>query len=308
MAEQTTHTILMIRPASFGSNPETAESNAFQRPVPGADVDEIRAQARAEFDGLVRALRAADVEVIVVDDTAEPVTPDAVFPNNWISFHASGTVVLYPMQAPSRRAEVRLDLVDQLGTEHRFEVRSTIDLTEHADHDRFLEGTGSMVLDRVGRVAYAVRSPRTDASVFEEFCRRTEFEPVLFEALDSGGTPVYHANVVMCIGTAFVVICADALRVPRERREVLARLAENREVVEIDVEQMESFAGNLLEVKARDGTPIVVASAHAHDALRAEQRAAIERHATFVTADLDTIERHGGGSARCMLAEVFLPR
>ncbi len=300
---QTGKTLLMIRPSAFGSNPETAETNAFQTPASDPP-DHVHERALAEFDALVSVLRDVGVDVVVIDDEPDPVTPDAVFPNNWISLHQNGDVFLYPMQPKSRRAEVRRDVVDRLVDDYGFRVERVVDLSGLTEDGVYLEGTGSLVLDHLHRVAYAALSPRTDAAAVDRFCDETGYEPLCFGTAGA----VYHTNVVMCIGTSFAVVCADVID-EVARRAVLARLAHSgRDVVEIDTGQMGNFAGNMLEVRSRDGRALVVASTRAHDALRDDQRRRIEQHATFVTCDLRTIEAHGGGSARCMLAEVFLPR
>jgi len=307
---QACSTVLMIRPAAFGFNPETAETNAFQNPDAALTPEQIRERALQEFDGLVSALRDANVEVLVFDDTEDPTTPDAVFPNNWVSFHENGDVYLYPMLAPIRRAEVRLDIIHRLGGHDQFEVDRVVDLTAYEAAGQFLEGTGSLVLDRVHHIAYAALSPRTHPAALDAFCRKTGYTAVRFDAADSQGQPVYHTNVIMCIGKSFAIVCADAIVDADQRADVLARLAaSDRDVVQIDMAQMESFAGNMLEIEKRlDDGRVVVASTRAHAALRRDQRAKIEEHAQFVTADLETIETYGGGSARCMLAEVFLRR
>ena len=292
----------MIRPAAFGPNPETAASNAFQG---RADLspEEIRAQALAEFDGMVATLRAAGVSVIVVEDTPEPRTPDAVFPNNWVSFHPDGTVILYPLEARSRRLEVRPEILEWLGTTHGVRVETVVDLRAAADPGRYLEGTGSLVLDHVGGVAYAALASRTDGDLVRAFCDRMDYAPETFTARDRDGTVVYHTNVVLCVGTGFVVLCTDAIEADARER-VRARLAAGRDVVEIDLDQMHAFAGNVLEVRAADSA-VVVCSRRAHASLRADQRRAIERHAPLLPVDLETIETCGGGSARCMLTEVW---
>ncbi len=303
---QTTATVLMVRPARFGANPETAATNAFQRGGPG-DAGTL-ARARREFDGLAAVLRANGVEVRVVEDTLEPPKPDALFPNNWLSFHADGTVVLYPMLAPSRRAEVRPEILGELGRAGFPAPRRVLDLRAGAEAD-FLEGTGSLVLDRAARVAYACLSPRTARALVERFCAELEYRPVCFRAADARGLPIYHTNVMMSVGTRFAVVCLEALGDSEERLALVQSLAQSgHELVPIKLSQMDEFAGNVLELRARTGEALIVLSARARAALRPEQLAVLERHARLVSADLATIEEHGGGSARCMLAEVFAPR
>lgn len=301
---QTTDRVLMIRPAVFGANPETAATNAFQRGAEGSAA-ELLARARAEFDGLVAALRKHGVEVLVLEDSAEPPKPDAVFPNNWVTFHSDGRVVLYPMLVPSRRAEVRAGLLDELARLGLRGTRRLLDLRGEARGEA-LEGTGSLVLDRVQRVAYACRSPRTSERLLARFCAELGYEALAFDAVDARGTAIYHTNVMMALGEGFALLCAEAIPDAEERRRVVARLAASgHEVVAITLGQMEEFAGNALALRARGGERLLVLSARARRALRGEQVAALERHATLVTAELATIEACGGGSARCMIAEVF---
>jgi hypothetical protein len=305
---QTTMHVFLVRPCHFGSNPETAGSNAFQQDVadPAA---EIQAQALAEFDGLVQALRSAGAVPIVFDDTDVPVKPDAVFPNNWVSFHSDGTVYLYPMEAPSRQFERRADIIERLSEKHGFHVREIIDLSAAENDGLFLEGTGSMVLDRVNRVIYAALSSRTHMSVLADFAQQADYEITAFDAVDSGGRPIYHTNVMMAIGTAFAVICADAIVDSLKRKTVLARLAASgRQIIEISVQQMENFAGNLLEVATESGAAVIVLSRSAYAVLTADQRNSLARFGQVLPVAIETIEKAGGGSVRCMLAEVFLPR
>ena len=297
--------VLMIRPARFGANPETAGSNRFQQG--GSDAG-AAATARQEFDGLVSGLRAAGVEVQVVDDTPEPAKPDACFPNNWVSFHADGSVVLYPMMAPSRRAERRSEPIEQL-RRAGFQIIRTIDLSGFEARGEFLEGTGSLVLDRCHRVAYACRSPRTTEAALAEFSARLGYRIVTFDALGPDGRPAYHTNVLMAIGDGFAVVCAVAIPDARERALVLRELSQaGHEPLEIGVAEMHRFAGNLLALRAADGRQVIAASKTAWDSLAPGARAKLERFGAIVTSPIPTIERHGGGSVRCMIAEVFLPR
>ncbi|HEX6881800.1 MAG TPA: arginine deiminase-related protein [Planctomycetota bacterium] len=301
---QTTGRVLMIRPAAFGANPETAATNAFQRGAEGSAA-ELLARARAEFDGLVAALRAHGVDVLVLEDEPEPPRPDAVFPNNWVSFHADGRVVLYPMLAPSRRAEVRAGLLGELARLGLSGPRRVLDLRVDAGGEA-LEGTGSLVLDRAGRVAYACRSPRTSARLLARFCAELGYQAVAFDALDARGVPIYHTNVMMALGEGFALVCAEAIPDEEERARVRAHLAAGgRELVPLTWAQMDEFAGNALALRAGDGRQLLVLSARARRALTPAQLAVLERHATLVSAELATIEACGGGSARCMIAEVF---
>jgi hypothetical protein len=306
--EQSAAAVLMVRPASFGWNPETAASNRFQAAAPGA-VDGVGARAVAEFDALVAALRAAGVTVYACGDRAEPACPDAVFPNNWVSLHADGTVVLYPMLARSRRHERRLELIVELEQRGGYRVERLLDLTHHELQQRFLEGTGSVVFDHPGRVAYACLSPRTSAVVLDELCAELGYEAVTFTAADRSGAPVYHTNVLLAIGTGFAMVCAEAIA-PNERGALLERLAAGgRRVVTIDHAQLSSFAGNVLELRAAGGARVLAASQRALDSLSSSARAVLaEGIDHFVAAPVPTIEGLGGGSVRCMLAEIFLPQ
>ena len=301
---QTTSRVMLIRPARFGSNPETAATNAFQRSGSG-DAERVLARARAELDALAAALRAHGVDALVVEDTHEPAKPDAVFPNNWVSFHADGTVVLYPLLAPSRRDEVRPELLRELETRGVRPPRRLVDLRADAG-GQFLEGTGSLVLDRAARVAYACLSARTSPALLARFCEELGYRPVAFSAVDARGTPIYHTNVMMAVGTRVAVACLEAIADARERATVERELAASgHELVPITLAQVDEFAGNVLELRSRSGEALLVLSARARRALRPDQLAVLERHARLVSADLATIEEHGGGSARCMLAEVF---
>jgi hypothetical protein len=304
---QTTMHVFLVRPCHFGSNPETAGSNAFQQDVSDL-AGETQARALAEFNGLVQALRSVGVVAIVFDDTEAPVKPDAVFPNNWVSFHGDGRVYLYPMEATSRRAERRAEIVAALSENHGFHVREIIDLSAAEDDGLFLEGTGSMVLDRVNRVIYAAMSSRTHMSVLADFAQQADYEITAFDAIDSGGRPIYHTNVMMAIGTGFAIICADAIADDLKRKTVLARLAAGgREIIEISIRQMENFAGNLLELTNESGASVIVLSRTANAALTADQRNSLARFGQVLPVAIETIEKVGGGSVRCMLAEVFLP-
>lgn len=296
--------VLLVRPRHFGYNPETAASNRFQSPPHGVSV---QALALAEHEALAHALRTAGVGVFVMDDADEPL-PDAVFPNNWVSFHEDGTVILYPMQAPSRRAERRPGLVAQLAQGGGFRSTRLVDLSPLEERGLFLEGTGSLVLDHVHRVAYAALSERTHEAAVAAFARETGFEPLVFRTADEAGTPLYHTNVLLSIGERHAVICAEVIRDRAERRAVCRRLvASGRELVEIDARQMRAFAANVLELAGGAG-PVVAMSAAARAALRPDQFERLASRAALVAVPVPTIERVGGGSVRCMLAEVFLPR
>jgi hypothetical protein len=298
----------MIRPTRFQSNPQTAESNAFQTEPDLPPAEQQRA-ALQEFERLATALRDAGIEVIVFDDTSEPHTPDSVFPNNWVSFHADGTVVLYPMEAENRRGERRPDIVERLDTELGFQVRELLDLSQHEKDGHFLEGTGSMVLDRVNRIAYACLSSRTHLDVLGDFAQRMDYDVVAFEAVDREGVPIYHTNVLMNVGEKLAAICDVAITREDQRAAVLERLqSTDHEIIRLDFDQLEAFAGNMLELRAADGVPVVAMSRRAWGSLSDEQREIFAANGRVVTASIDDIEDSAGGSVRCMLAEIHLPR
>ena len=302
---QTTDSLLMIRPASFGFNEQTASSNAFQKPLGNLSAEEIRRRAQTEFDNLVEILRAHEINVFVVEDTPVPPKPDAVFPNNWISFHHDGTVFLYPMLSEKRNAERRADIIATL--RQNFQIEKTIDLA--AGEIGILEGTGSMVCDHVNRVIYSCLSPRTDENLLKRFASMIDYEPIVFHCLDGDGAEIYHTNVVMCVGETLAVICLDTIKNSDERNLVIRKLAEtNHEVIGISVAQMNCFAGNMLEVRNNQNKIFLLMSASARESLTGEQTAKIESHAKILSANIETIETIGGGSVRCMLAEIFARR
>ncbi|HEX7080676.1 MAG TPA: arginine deiminase-related protein [Gammaproteobacteria bacterium] len=304
MEPQSASAVLMIRPRHFAGNAETFDSNRFQ--APPADRPEIAKRARAELDALAAALDRAGVAVHVLDGRETPRCPDEVFPNNWLSTHHDGTLVLYPMMAPSRRLERRADVVQTLGA-LGYAVHRVVDLTELESRGLFLEGTGSLVLDRPGRVAYACLSPRTSREAVDLFADRLGYETRVFDARDRAGRPIYHTNVLMSVGTSFAIVCAEAIRNPGERRAVLDGLrSSGRAVIEIGFDQLHAFAGNLLELRGTRG-PVIALSARACEALGDAGRRALGAHGELVPAGIATIETYGGGSVRCMLAEVHLP-
>ncbi len=308
---QCAEAVLMVRPASFGYNPETAATNRMQRPPAAAGGAEA-SLARREQEGLAAALESEGVGICVVEDTPEPPKPDAVFPNNWVSFHEDGTVVLYPMQAQSRRRERRQEIVEAVSERLGFKITRTVDLTSHEAHGRYLEGTGSVVLDHRERTAYVCLSPRVDAVVLGEWCRELGYEPIVFCAVDRAGMPLYHTNVMLCIAEQAVVVAAEAI-VPADRGRVTERLrGTGREVVEIGHAGIERFAGNMLELGSWDEAlgdcRVLVMSEAARQALSTDAFARLSACTDQVLAvPVPTIERLGGGSVRCMLAEVFLP-
>jgi hypothetical protein len=301
---QSTSNLLMIRPVSFVFNEQTALSNAFQ--TRSVDQQQVQTKAVAEFDSLVQTLRDNDVNVTVIDDTAHPHTPDAIFPNNWVSFHADGEVFLYPMQAANRRLERREDIIRKL--EDNFNVKHVIDLSRFEHENKFLEGTGSMVLDRENKIAYTCLSPRTDKIVLATFCKQTGYKAVSFHAADQNGLAIYHTNVLMCVGTNFAVICLDSIPNSSEKEVVVNSLkTTGKQIVDISFAQMNHFAGNMLEVKNNKGDTLIVMSQSAYQSLTDEQKAVLSTFGKLVYADINTIETNGGGSARCMIAEVHLP-
>lgn len=290
----------MVAPVGFAANPETADDNAFQRPIEG-DVEAVRRKAKAEFDRMVATLRdrGVEVEVFTPPDGA---TTDAVFPNNWFSTSSDGTLLLYPMRAPSRRRERRPELVETL----RGRYGTVIDLTGEEASDRFLEGTGSLVVDEAGRIVYANTSSRTDPDLAEDWAERFGHDLVMFRARDRDGREVYHTNVVMSVGTDWAVVCGAAIEESVDRSEVLATLAETgHETIEITLDQMHEFCGNVLELENAKGKRLIVMSERAQAAYRPDQLEILAKHAEIIAIDLTTIETHGGGSARCMLAELY---
>jgi hypothetical protein len=300
---QTAGTVLMVRPAAFGFHAQAAESNAFAAETR----DDAADAAEREFDGLAEALVRAGIEVLTLEDSGQPQKPDAVFPNNWVSFHEDGTVVMYPMATEARRLERDLDGLTGLLTASGFDVREIVDLSFHERHGHFLEGTGSLVLDRPGNRAYAAVSPRTDSHVIADFDDRLDYSTLIFEARDRSGRPIYHTNVLMSLGTQFALLCTEA--VLGEYREILIGEIEasGRTLIEIDYEQLRQFACNAIELSAPGG-PVIALSSTARRSYSPEQLRLLERFGELVEADIPTIEAVGGGSVRCMIADVHLPR
>ena len=293
----------MIEPVDFGFNDETAVNNAFQKKISG----HIQQQALGEFNAFVNLLRKNQVDVTVVKDSVAIHTPDSIFPNNWISFHENGSMILYPMFAPNRRKERKSVVLDAV--EDRFKKGQIIDLTEAENRQLYLEGTGSLVLDRVNRIAYACLSPRTHLSLVNEFCRLNDYTPVTFTACDQFGIAIYHTNVMMSIASEFAVICLDAIKEKTEREKVIAQIKlTGKEIVEISFEQLLRFAGNMLQVRNTSEEALLVMSASAYESLFPEQVHALEKYNRILYSPLNTIESVGGGSARCMMAEIFLAK
>lgn len=306
MSTQTTDTILMVRPCAFGYNPETAVNNYFQVPMPSSG--NIQEMALAEFDKMVNALRANDINVLVVDDIVTPHTPDSIFPNNWFSTHADGRIVLYPMYARNRRLERRDDIV-ALAQQHKSSKTELLDLSAYEAEGRFLEGTGSIIFDRDNGIAYASISERTDILLFEDLCKNLNYKAISFTARQNAidnRLPVYHTNVVMCMGKQFVVICMDSIDVESERQMLLETFAQtNKQVIEITEAQMEAFAGNMLQLTNKEGNDVLLMSQAAYKSLNSTQITQLSAYNKLLPIAVPTIEKHGGGSVRCMVAEIF---
>lgn len=299
---QTTSHLLMVRPVQFTFNAETAVNNAFQ----SSKDSNAQEAALKEFDDFVKVLSQHGVDVTVIDDTNEPHTPDSIFPNNWISFHDDGRIVLYPMYALNRRLERKPHVIKHLKT--KFKISSQLDLSSYENKNIFLEGTGSMVLDRENKIAYACISQRTDENVLRDFCSQLGYTPVSFTATDKQGFAIYHTNVMMCVADRFVVICLESIKDKAERTHVIQSIEKTKkEIIDISLDQMNHFAGNMLQVENKKGEKFLVMSSQAFRSLTKEQQTKIEQYNSILHSSLDTIERNGGGSARCMMAEVFLP-
>jgi len=302
--KQTTPHILMIKPVGFDFNAETAVNNAFQQK--GSN-ENAQLKAATEFDGFVQKLTDAGVDVMVVQDTPVPHTPDSIFPNNWISFHQDGSLILYPMYAANRRAERKAQVVAAIAS--RFDISRHIDFTDAEQQNKFLEGTGSMVLDRENKIAYACLSPRTDKQLFEEWCKQTQYSPCSFYSVDETGGEIYHTNVMMCVADKYVVICLDSIRKAEEQKQVVDTISKSgKKIIEINYSQMNRFAGNMLQVENKSVEKRLVMSSQAYHALTSEQVKQLENYNRILHADLTTIETNGGGSARCMMAEIFLSK
>lgn len=297
--------VFMIEPVNFGYNPQTAESNSFQR-TGDMPLSEITEMAKLEFSEMVNVLRNEGVTVDVFADTPEPIKPDAVFPNNWISLHADGRIIQYPMTAENRRYERRDDIVEKL--QEKYEVHEVVDFSDYESEEKFLEGTGSIVFDHENKFAFAALSPRTDEEIFRQVCSVIGYKPVVFHAVDENSKPIYHTNVLMCIGSGIAVICLDSLVVQSEKMMVESILKETgHEILPISFAQMNAFAGNMLMLTGRGGNALMIMSSSAFNALSEQERVTISKYAKIVPVDIKTIETAGGGSARCMIAENFLP-
>lgn len=305
---QTTNTLLMIEPIAFGYNAQTAENNYFQV---NSENTETQDKALVEFQQFVEKLRKKDINVIVVKDTLEPHTPDSIFPNNWVSFGVDARVILYPMFAPNRRDERRMDILEQLKNEG-FKINEIFDYSTYEAKNTFLEGTGSMIFDHDNKIAYGSVSLRLDEQLFRNFCEKIGYTPIVFHSYQTAGQerlPIYHTNVMMCVGDQYVVICLNSIDDENERKSVVETIQKtNKEIIEISEQQLQQFAGNMLQVHNNNGEKFLVMSQSAYLSLTQEQIQKIEKYNQILYADLTTIETNGGGSARCMLAEVFLPK
>ncbi len=305
MSTQYTSNLMMIRPASFQFNFETAVSNAFQKSLDGLTTEEIKQKAVEEFDAYVEKLREYKVNVTVIQDTATPSKPDAIFPNNWISMHEDGSIFLYPMCTENRRLEVRPEIIEKL--KDSFVINSVNDLTNSVADNKFLEGTGSIIFDHIHKIAYACLSPRTDKDLFIDYCRKIKYTPIYFFSKDEHDNLVYHTNVMLTIGDTFAVICLASIKDRSEQNLVKESLEKTgHEIIDITFEQMNAFAGNMLQVQNTDGKTYLVMSETSLDSLTSEQIKTIEKHTAILSVEIPTIETIGGGSARCMLAEIYL--
>ena len=305
--QQTTSNILMVRPSNFGFNEETAQNNAFQTKDDSLSQEQISEKARLEFDIFVETLRGQGVNVVVAEDSMTPLKPDAVFPNNWVTMHADGTMILYPMFAQARRLERDENIIQLI--ENQFVVKTKIHLEQYESVEKYLEGTGSMIIDRANEIVYACLSVRTDLTLLDELCDMLHYKRVAFTAVDGNGQDIYHTNVMMALGESFVVICLETIRDEAERLNLI-KLFEltNKEIIEISLAQMMLFAGNMLQVRNDEGDTFLVMSDQAYNSLNTAQINHIQRHTQIIFSDIRTIETYGGGSARCMMAEIFLDK
>lgn len=303
---QSTSNIMLVRPASFNFNTETAESNAFQNHV-DLKPEEIKEKALEEFDAFVEKLKTKGVNILVIEDTPIPPKPDAIFPNNWGSFHEDGTVILYPMAAPNRRIEKREEIIHKI--KEKFTVKKLIDLSKYEDENRFLEGTGSIIFDHIHKIAYACLSPRTDKDIFIEVCKIINYKPICFTSIDKAGQEIYHTNVMMCISEKFSVICLESIVNENEKKDVIHSLTTTgHQIIDISLDQVKHFAGNMLSIKSMENNELIILSQSAYDILTTGQKKEIEKYCEMLPMNINTIETIGGGSARCMISEIFLEK
>ncbi|NLP58251.1 citrulline utilization hydrolase CtlX [Lutibacter sp. B1] len=309
--KQITNTILMIRPVSFRMNEQTAVNNYYQKVLDNLTPETVQFKALQEFDAFVEKLKDIGVTIVVINDTKETDTPDSIFPNNWVSFHKNGDVAVYPMFAENRRLERREDVFETLET-IGFIIDNIFDYTDAEEEGLFLEGTGSLVLDRVHKKAYCALSPRADEDLLIEFCEDFEYTPVpftAFQTVNNKRLPIYHTNVMMCLGDSFSVICLDSIDDKKERKNVIKHLKEDgKEIITISEDQVTNFAGNMLQVLGADNEKYIIMSTSAYKSLTSQQIQKLEKYSKILHSSLDVIEACGGGSARCMMAEVFLPK
>lgn len=302
---QTTSNILLIRPAKFCFNPETEMSNAFQIKV-DENADSLNKKALAEFNEFAITLANKGINVFIFNDTESPIKPDAIFPNNWVSFHEDGTVILYPMNANNRQAERRPDILEKLKVD--FKIKKVLDLSHYEKENKFLEGTGSVIFDHNNKTAYACISPRTDKLIFQELCEYLNYKPAFFKAADENSQEIYHTNVMMCIGEKFAVICLESISDVEERNFISNSLRKTgHQIIEISFNQMKRFAGNMLEIKSKNGRDFLVMSDSAFKSLDSLQKDELNKYVELLPLNVNMIEKIGGGSARCMIAEIFLP-
>ncbi|WP_075591382.1 citrulline utilization hydrolase CtlX [Labilibacter marinus] len=303
---QSTSNIFLVRPANFGFNAETAVSNAFQNKTELSQ-DDLKQRVIAEFDAFAEHLKLKGINVMVVQDTDEPKKPDAIFPNNWGSFHANGKAILYPMATPNRQAEKRPEILNQI--KEQFEISELIDLSEYEKQHKFLEGTGSIIFDHINKLAYACISPRTDKDVLNELCNKIGYKPIAFTSTDKNGQEIYHTNVMMCVSEKFSVICLESIIDEEEKKLVINSLeSTGHEIIDISLDQVNHFAGNMLSLKNKDQKEILVMSQSAYNILSDYQKLALDTYCEPCPIPIDTIETIGGGSARCMISEIFLPQ
>ena len=309
LGDQAPTAVMMVRPDHFRYNQETAASNSFQKAEGRENLKEIRVEAITEFDGLLLALKASGVEVIAFSSCNGEDTPDAVFPNNWVSFHPDGMVIIYPMMASSRRQERTLDFVTALEKRYLFEIGEIIEISHYERKGEYLEGTGSLVLDYVSKIVYANHSPRTSSRLVKKVAKLLGYKVCQFEAMDDAGQDIYHTNVMMCVAGSFAVVCLEAVEKPNDRIQLERSLSgSGHELIKISREQMNRFAGNMMELRNTKGESVLVMSQSAYDSLTSPQIQAIEKYSTIVSSPIDTIEKYGGGSVRCMMAGIYLPR
>ena len=303
MTKQACRQVMMVRPKHFGYDPDTARSNAFQQQGKAGDSSNIQQQALAEFDRMVAKLREADIDVLVIEDTDEPVKPNAIFPNNWISLHEDGKAILYPMLVTNRRRERRDDILESLRSEG-VDIREVIDLSFYEEEEKYLESTGSVIFDYEHRQCYACLSERTSPEVLQRLSEITGDTPIIFEAYDKNGLPIYHTNVMMCIGSGYAVICTESIPTTQQQKVLATLEGTGHEIVAITLDQMYAFAGNMLELQNSQGEKVLVLSAAAMKSLTPDQKQALSKHAQLLAIPIPTIEKYGGGSVRCMMCRV----